>query len=298
MGKIFHDLLLSTWWGWCGLAAFGVFTTLAIGSAQEDSVKVVFAILAFASLTAFLSPVILRAARKGHKSVPTVCIWTGFWFLSGLATFFFWYFAWADTALGDSSDRILNVVPALTAIVAAGLGWYVHYQFTARTQRINASFALIMEMMKSSEYLKYSRIVSQHFPSSSPNAVADYREYFPVSSRRDIEKKARDENKIPDAQELERAEAIGALRYILNFYEFMAAGVRSNDLDCDLLQQTVCEVVIGRFERALPLVEYCRTKGGAGGKGQVLAFEHLEVIVRDWSHRVEDEITARKRNGG
>lgn len=294
MGKIFTDLLLASWWGWAGLLSFVVFLTLACGGASGDELRVAYAVVAFISITVFIAPVVLRAARNGHKSVPTVCVWTGVWLVVGLATFFFWYFGWAAANPNSNSDRILNVVPAITAIVAAGLGWYVHYQFTARTQRINASFVLIMEMMKSSEYLKYSQIVSQHFPSSAPEAIDSYADFFPAGARRELLRKAKIAGTAPDEDELEKADAITALRYILNFYEFMAAGVRSKDLDCDLLQETVSEVVIGRFERSRPLVEFCRS-GGPGGKAQVLAFEHLEIIVRDWSHQVEDLVTAKKR---
>lgn len=297
MGKVFSDLLLASWWGWVGLVAFLVSLTLAFGGGYSDQDRAWCAVAAFLFLTIFLGPVVLRAARNGPQSVPTVCVWTGAWLLVGLAAFFAWYFSWAAANPGGNADRILNIVPAMTAIVAAGLGWYVHYQFTARTQRINASFALIMEWMKSSEYLKYSQLVSHHFPSRLPEAINDYREYFPPGIKREILQKARQNNVEPDEEELEKADAIIALRYVLNFYEFMAAGVRSNDLDRDLLQSTFAEVVIGRFERSMPLIEYCRTRGGTGGKEQVLAFEHLEIIVRDWSHKVEDEVTAKKRNG-
>ena len=292
MTRIFKDLCDVPWWGWLMLPLLIILLTLAGSGAYMARTTVWLVLAAFLALTLFLAPVILSSGKKGHKHVPAVCAWTIVWFLAAIGTFFYWYFRWMPGSERDSVERILNVVPVLTAIVAAGLGWYVHYQFSAKAQRTNSAFALVMEMQKSSEYIRRNEIVRDHFPPSLKEIPQEYVEFFPADSV----KKARDEaasNSSVDPKRLERAEAIASLRYILNFYEFMAVGVRSNDLDCDLLVETVGQIVIGRFSRAEKFVHWIRSPTG---QAQELAFEHLEVICREWSHRVEvQESEARQK---
>ncbi len=298
MDRIFTDLKCVPKWGWFSLLALVVLMTLACSGAFVQKVVVLLVVAAFVCGTLFVAPAILNAAKHGHKAVPTVCVWTGVWLLGAVSTFFFWYFRWLPPGANESYDRIVNVVPVLTAIVAAGLGWYVHYQFSAKTQRTNTSFALIMEMQKSSEYLSRSLKVSEHFPPSTSEIPDEYTAYFSPGAEKRIRDQARQDGVEPDPIAIERAQAIVALRYVLNFYEFMAAGVRSNDLDCDLLLETVSEVVIGRFNRAKKLVDHIRQP--VVGQGQELAFEHLEIIVRDWSHQIEERKSVnrkRKLNG-
>lgn len=297
MERIFTDLKCVPKWSWFSLLLLVVLLTLAFSGAFALKTTVVLVIASFACGTLFLAPAVLQAARHGHKSVPTVCVWTAVWLLAAISTFFYWYFRWLPTDAGESYDRILNVVPVLTAIVAAGLGWYVHYQFSAKTQRTNTSFALVMEMQKSAEYLNRSLIVSEHFPSSLDEIPEDYVTYFAPGTVKRLRDEAAKAGTTPDPASIEKAQAIVALRYVLNFYEFMAAGVRSNDLDCDLLMDTISEVVIGRFNRAKKLVDYIRAP--AIGRGQELAFEHLEIIARDWAHHIEEHKSAiRKRKLG
>lgn len=299
MDKIFTDLKKGPGWCWLGLL-FGIITlTLACGGGFGPRVVIILVVAAQLGLTTFLAPVVLRAARKGHKHVPTVCVWTVVWLCTAVASFLYWFFNWPGFTATDQNDRILNVVPVMTAIVFGGLGWYVHYQFTARTQRMNSSFALVMEMMKSPEYLSRNAIVSEHFPPTVDEIPDEYEEFFEPGSvkrlRDELPKDATDEVKAEAEIKLERAKAIASLRYLLNYYEFMAVGVRANDIDCDLLLQTVGPIVLGRFKRSAKLIKWSRRERPKGG-GQDTAFEHLEWMSHDWEPKLEEQtLEARKR---
>lgn len=87
--KIFKDLLLSPWWGWIGLGLFLIAGTVAFVACHTGFAKVLWSVVAFSGLTAWLAPVVISAAKNGHKFVPTVCVWTGVWYFVGLATFSF-----------------------------------------------------------------------------------------------------------------------------------------------------------------------------------------------------------------
>ncbi|WP_025879401.1 DUF4760 domain-containing protein [Stenotrophomonas indicatrix] len=336
MDKVFTDLKHVPAWSWVGLLSGLVTLTLACSGAFEARPVVLLSVGALLGLTCFLAPAVFRAAKKGHKHVPTVCVWTIVWLACAVAAFLYWFFNWPALSTNEQSDRILNVVPVLTAIVFGGLGWYVHYQFSARTQRMNSSFTLVMEMMKSPEYLARNALVSDHFPPTIDDIPDDYAEYFPPGSIKRIVDEAK--SKATGAQvasaevlpvqslqkeaviteqpnqddqapvvtmatlnhedRLEKAKAIAALRYTLNFYEFMAVGVRTNDIDCDMLLATVGPIVVGRFNRAQKLVRWSRLARPNGG-GQDTAFEHLEWMCRDWEPRLEEQTSqARKRMMG
>ncbi|HDS1189526.1 TPA: DUF4760 domain-containing protein [Stenotrophomonas maltophilia] len=293
MERIFTDLKFAPVWSWLSLVVSLVTLTLACSGAYQAKAVVLLAVVSQLGLGAFLAPTVFRAAKKGHKHVPTVCAWTVVWLATAVATFLYWFFNWPGFNANDQNDRILNVVPVLTAIVFGGLGWYVHYQFSARTQRMNSSFALVMEMMKSSEYLARNALVSDHFPSSVEDIPDEYIPYFaPGAEKRLKDAATADEPLCPI--KLEQARAIAALRYILNYFEFMAVGVRANDIDCDLLLDTVGQIVVSRFKRSQKLVKWIRDPKPLGA-GQDLAFEHLEWMCRDWEPRLEEQTSKAKQ---
>lgn len=294
MDRIFTDLKYVPVWSWLALLVSLVTLTLACSGAYGARAVVLLAVSAHLGLSFFLAPGVFRAAKKGHKHVPTVCVWTIVWLSSAVAAFLYWFFNWPGFTATAQNDRILNVVPVLTGIVFGGLGWYVHYQFSARTQRMNSSFALVMEMMKSSEYLARNALVSEHFPPSVPEIPDEYTQFFAPGAEKRLKDAATDVDPVCPIK-LEQAKAIAALRYLLNYYEFMAVGVRANDIDCDLLLDTVGHIVVNRYKRSLRLVKWIRDAKPLGA-GQDLAFEHLEWMCRDWEPRLEEQSSmARKR---
>lgn len=294
MENIFRDLKSVPAWSWIALVLSGVTLTLACSGGFTPRVVIWLCLIALVGLTGFLAPAVMRAAKKGHKHVPTVCVWSIAWLAAAIAVFLYWFFNWPDFASSDQNDRILNVVPVLTAIVFGGLGWYVHYQYSGRTSRMNSSFALVMEMMKSSEYIRQNKLVGEHFPPSIGDIPDVYKPHFAPGAVKRLTDAATAAKTSVCAIDLERAEAIMALRYILNYFEFIAVGVRANDIDADLLFDTVGQIVVGRFKRSEKLVKWFRAPA-PNGQGQDLALEHLEWLCRQWEPRLEEQTSKMRR---
>src|SRR5699024_9695123 len=150
--------------------------------------------------------------------------------------------------LASSSDKILNLLPVLVAIWAAGLGWLIHYRLTSKAHRTNHAFAMVMQMRTSVEFLERNELVSRHLPHST-GIPEEYDKYFKHTAIREIYKAAAWDPEKVDKLELEKAQAVAALKYVLNYYEFFAAGVKAGDLDEGLLLDTVSQIVIGMYER-------------------------------------------------
>ncbi|GAB3104542.1 DUF4760 domain-containing protein [Lysobacter terrae] len=299
MERIFTDLKEGPLWAWfAALASFGLVLSLVLYSGYTPLWQSIVAFAAFAALCLFLGPTIIQSGKKGHKHVPTVCAWVVVLLLAFVVAFYYWYFRWVAPGTDQPHDRILNVVPVLTAVVAAGLGWFVHYQYSSKAHRTNNAFSMVMEMRKSSEFLKRQEIVVKHFPVTLDDIPAAYEPYFSGGSLRKLRTEIGGGEPTAEQKEaLEHAEAISALKYLLNYYEFMSAGVKANDLDKDLLLDTVSEIVIGTYKRSQKLVKFVNDPKPTG-QGQPLAYQCLKEIVADWDDIItQREADCKKGNG-
>ncbi len=275
METVFGELKKSAWWSWlCLIVAGGLALSLPLHMGYSATARVIVAFAVLCLISAYLVPAILRAAKQGHKFVPCVCTWVTVLLITFVVVFYYWYFTLIATSADVTHDRVLNIVPVAAAIVAASLGWYVHYQYSSKAHRTNNAFALVMEMRRSSEFLKRAELVAKHFPASQPEIPESYVEFFPTNSRKRIY-----ETEPLDPVALEKAEALMALKYLLNYYEFIGAGIHANDLDEELLMDTVGDIVVGSVRRSRKFIDYIRSPNG---QGQPLAFERLLDTADRW----------------
>lgn len=298
MDFVFKDLVTKCWWSWVSLlVAVVLLVVVAVGTASgwiSGPGQGWLGMLAYTALCFFFAKPLLVAAYAGHKHLPTVCIWTGV--LVGLFIVmsihsFYAFFGKAPAHY----DKVLNVIPVVVAIWAAGLGWLVHFRLTSKAHRTNNAFSIIMEMRKSSEFLKRVELVSRHFPPGSVTIPNEYNASFGSSTLHDLYKTSRETGQEIDALALERAEAIMALKYVLNYYEFMSVGIKEGDLDEELLYETIGPMVVRTFDRSANLIRYVNVAAPAGA-GQPLAFTELRKVVNRWRVRVNND-TAKQANG-
>lgn len=74
--------------------------------------------------------------------------------------------------------------------------------------------------------------------------------------------------------ECKRCQAIEGLRFILNFYEFMAYGISAGDLDGDILLKTIGASVINFYRTSVNYRQYL-----VEGTNQPLAYESLAKLI-------------------
>lgn len=241
-----------------------------------------------------------RCACCGARSIGQVCFYSIFLLIVTLATMYLVYFLAVGPILPKDSDKtpygldkLLNLPPVVAAIWAAGVGWYVHFQATAKGHRTNNALSLLMQTRTSKEFLDRTEAVQKFFPHGTlvPAELAS----STIASLAALEeqlKAAGEEGKADIELRIGQTRAVIALRYMLNFYEFMAVGVEKNDLDDHLLYDTLGTHVPSIYRRAQSIVDSARAAGGM----DVLAFSSLEPMVLRWEKQAKDE--AHKRGSG
>lgn len=323
---MWHSLkgLLSTTWNLsskfaCTMGiAFVVLVLLGIAlSAAGDAILSAHwvAYLIVVTVTYFLAviPPVTKMATLRHKYVPYVVLWGLFSLVFFLAAFYLIYYALVTTPEGLARwDRVLNLPPVLFAAIAAAIGWYAATQYSAKNNRTNNAFSLVMQTRCNTEFMKRAVDLSKNWPPTTQMTNA-HQPCFPINARHRFEelKRVGAERPLSATETTEFAAydeqmltGIEAAKYLLNFYEFMAYGIYAGDLDEDLLYETISPAVVFLFDRTLPLRTFLN-----GPDGDKLAFQHLSSLVdgyqktengRDitiigWSNRLElERITYRK----
>lgn len=239
-----------------------------------------------------------RCACHGHRSIGQVSFFSILLLCVTLAMFYIIYFQVtgslvrvAEGGATTPTERILNVPPVVAAIWAAGIGWYIHFQATAKGHRTNNALNLLMQTRTSKEFLQRSEAVQRVYPHGSSVPVEAVAEAT-FATLRNIEDKLQsttlnDDERSELRTQSARIEAVLALKYMLNYYEFMAVGLEKNDLDDGLLYDTIGTHVPSIYRRAENLVKAMRGPGT-----DILAFSALEPLVVRWEDKAIAEARA------
>lgn len=246
-----------------------------------------------------LIPAGLRCAGKGIKSVWSVVGLSVFVLAVVMLVFYTCYF-WVVGASDRGShgfDKLLNFPPMLAALWAAGVGWYITFQAAAKNHRTTNSFNLLMQTRTSREFLENANLVRLTYPHGTVVPAED-EDLFDSTTLKELT--AREKEQISDGggvdvslqERLFKARGADALKYLLNYYEFMAVGIKENDLEENLLYDTIGVTVTSMFHRAKVFIEYVRHKDKGN---QPLAFVELASLIERWSTRLEDEVHESRR---
>jgi hypothetical protein len=243
-------------------------------------------------LLGFTLPSAFRCASYGYRSVWSVIAYSVVQLGVFLVVFYTCYY-WVGASAGPGgSDKILTFPPMIAALWAAGVGWYLHFQATAKNHRTTNAFNLIMQTRTSKEFLDRALKVQLTFPYGQAADVADEELIKPsalkILTAHEREQTADGKAADPELLErLEKARGADAMRYLLNYYEFMAVGIKAKDLDEDLLYETLSVTVTSMYARGKVFIDYLRhpEKGN-----QRLAFDELEALVARWNERLRAEI--------
>jgi hypothetical protein len=83
-----------------------------------------------------------------------------------------------------------------------------------------------------------------------------------------------------DWDDAAKIDAIEAVKYFLNYYEFIAIGIRTGDLDEDFLFLSLGGIVPNLWKLGENYIEFARKKHGS-------VFENLEWLKNKWRARAE-----------
>lgn len=171
-----------------------------------------------------------------------------------------------------SSYVILRYAPAyqtsLSILVTGtfvGMGWWIQAITTAANTRRTHTLNIIMASRTSSEYQEQTRNSGKVYRSSAVCAeLAEWR-FSPN----------KEEFRYTDVPE-EIEKAISGTIYVLNYFEFLAQGIKYRDLDDCLLRECFSVILAGIERRGFHLIIEAQ-------KASPTAFEGVIRLTKEWN---------------
>ncbi|GAA0907548.1 hypothetical protein GCM10009552_15620 [Rothia nasimurium] len=155
--------------------------------------------------------------------------------------------------------------------------------------------SLVLGSRTNGEFQKHNDRVRRYLPDKNFLDAVDEKFFGPLALRKAYETYLA--TKSAEALfDLKQAKAIESIKYMLNYYEFMAVGVRLGDIEDRILYDTIGGSVCALHDRTEKIRKWMVAPDG--GK-QILAFEYLDELVHRWKNMTaDDEVERRKATDG
>lgn len=176
--------------------------------------------------------------------------------------------------LNSSSTAPMIFMIAFVTVLTGILGWVIHAQLTNRVHRKTHTLNLLMQSRTSVEYQDHIRNINRAFPKSKKVTEKDIETYLDHQDQY-ITSKVDEETSI-------KAKGLSSIRYILNYYEFLAAGITKDDLDEDLLYECLSGIILAMHNMSVEFIETRKKK-------QKMVFKNLDTLVKYWKRREIEE---------
>lgn len=159
---------------------------------------------------------------------------------------------------------------ALSIIVAgsiAGMGWWIQFITSAASDRRKHTLNVVLSTRTCTEYQTHLRNFTHLWRGNrhAPKELCLWRD--------DPDNPKFKDAKVPD----EVVNAINGLLYILNFYEFLAQGIKANDLDDKLLRECFCGFLEGLERKAYFILSEAQ-------KRDERYFEGIIFLCKRWNN--------------
>jgi hypothetical protein len=192
-----------------------------------------------------------------------------------------------------SENGLTALMAATAAAMMAGVGWVVQHQSSARSSRRAHTFGVLMQSRLSSEFQEQIKKRSQRYSTGVPVEKADaplvlkrgLKEILAALSaeetaalataREDLRDKISYDYRDKRIEIKRRHRAIEGVVYLLNFYEFICAGIKRKELDEDLLFDTLSDIAVGLHNDTVHLRAHATDLRAA-------AFEHFNDLVGNY----------------
>lgn len=195
--------------------------------------------------------------------------------------------------VGEKSS-ITGLMAAVAAAGMVGIGWVVQYQTSARASRRAHTFMILMQSRLSNEFQDQVATRRKLYPADVEVPMSDVVlldkkgldaaiAAFEVSRTRELalavnnpaghtDINARFDAEIELAKQ--KNESLQGVRYLLNFYEFICAGIRLREIDEPLIRASLIDIAKCLYSDTRHLRAHCRI-------GQDNVYVELDRIVRD-----------------
>jgi hypothetical protein len=154
------------------------------------------------------------------------------------------------------AGKIEPVHAVVFAALSAMIGWIISVQTARRNSRKQHTMAVLMQVRLSTEF---------------NNRVRSFYSKCPL-----------DRNVIAaDLADSEFQKVVPDIRYLLNYYEFLAVALRHEDLDEELLKDCIRGQLCAFYEKAKAVVDEGRASDPRGADKST-RFKELETLYQRW----------------
>ena len=151
-------------------------------------------------------------------------------------------------ALLEKYQTVLSL--AITSIFIAA-GWWVQDIISKTTFRRNHTLNVVMNQRNSSDF-NHHVLNARTYLGTDKIVNEEIINYYTKGKKQELLKNECDKNEKLD----NIISALDSLIYLINYYEFIAAGVRNRDLDAELLERCFSGILISLEKRAFYLIYY------------------------------------------
>lgn len=195
----------------------------------------------------------------------------------------------------DKPEAVTGLMAAFVAAMMVGIGWVVQHQTSARASRRAHTFNILMQSRLNKEFGENVAFRASYYHAGFVIPAED----APLVTKKGLrerladieERRAREvkQSRAPFVTEVEarftaeielvnkKHQSLVGTMYLLNFYEFMCAGICQRELDKDLLYATVASIVSGLYADTVHLRAHCR-------QSQPTVFTKLDEVMRSHWH--------------
>jgi len=217
--------------------------------------------------------------RFGHsKKAFSYQVWYG---VSAIVAFLiassFCLYNYSVNATIVTTGPYLVVISVFSACSAA-LGWVIHVQLSNKSHRKTHTLSLLMQSRVSTEYQLQVKNFTKCFPASSPIK----KEHLKYIQETEKYYKLLNTSCTDTSKDAMFVDGLHAARYLLNYFEFLAAGITKDDLDEDLLFECLSGIVVGQFKKCCLFVKHAQVDSPN-------TYINLEKLVDKWKLRLLKE---------
>ncbi|WP_312400950.1 DUF4760 domain-containing protein [Stenotrophomonas indicatrix] len=187
----------------------------------------------------------------------------------------------------DKAEAVTGLLAAVAGAVMIGIGWVVQHQSSARASRRAHTFSVLTQSRLSAEFQSHVKSRILHYPAGTEISVQDAALFY-KDGLSDAEKtlesqlaqdlvRSKDEHheSLRKAHEAALEEvrskylAMQSVKYLLNFYEFICAGLRLKELDEMMVSATLSDMAVGIYNDTIHVRRHAQ-------KRQPAAFTELD----------------------
>lgn len=159
----------------------------------------------------------------------------------------------------------------------AGIGWMVGHQITLNNHRKQHTLNILLQLRQSAIFEHHKNNMLKEYPSGTLISETDAKKMF---AERTVENYKKNNGEL----------LIDSILYILNYYEFICAGIKSADIDRGLVNTTAKSIMINLFHKTKHIIAYGRAQNTPSRRTKD-AFNNYLWQLREWGIDVDKEMS-------